>query len=241
MTMKKILILLSVLFLFSLPLFAVQDCLKQYDTTSWLMLEKAVKSNLEKEIVESTYTSFITSDVSAFEKARAEYLYSRYLMDRGEKEEAKKHLKEEEKYMNMMEGESDLLLTMARIDYTSAKTYINRDLSSGLENSNLTKEAIKKYPDEAYIIITNAWRLIYTPQIAGGSNKNAIKNLEPLLSSIDSLSISNQYSCYGALATAHYNRKDYKEGMDYLSRAFDIYYGEPPLLELKENLEKKIK
>ena len=40
---------------------------------------------------------------------------------------------------------------------------------------------------------------------------------------------------------AHYNRKDYDKGREYLDRAFAIYYGEPALLELDENLRKKMK
>ena len=238
--MKKFFVLFLVL-IFALPLFSVTDSLKKFDIPSWLSLEEATKCNMDKDVVEPLYLSFVSSNVSMFEKARAEYLYSRYLVDRGEKEEAKKHLEEEKKYMDLMDDKDEVLSLMAKIDYTSAKTYISRDLSSGLENSNLTKEAVKKYPEEAYFIITDGWRLIYTPQIAGGSNKNAINKVEKVLQALDKLSVSNTYSAYGALATAHYNRKNYKESMDYLSKAFDIYYGEPPLLELKENLEKKLK
>ena len=40
---------------------------------------------------------------------------------------------------------------------------------------------------------------------------------------------------------AHYNRKDYDKGREYLERAFAIHYGEPALLELDENLRKKMK
>ena len=36
-------------------------------------------------------------------------------------------------------------------------------------------------------------------------------------------------------------RKDYDKGREYLDRAFDIHYGEPALLELDENLRKKMK
>ena len=51
----------------------------------------------------------------------------------------------------------------------------------------------------------------------------------------------NRYSVYGALATAHFNRKNYRESKEYLSLAFDIYYGEPPLIDLEKDLEKKLK
>ena len=238
---KKALFLL--LFILALtPLFSINDSLKAFDTKEWLELEEVIKCNKERNIVDPFYYSFIESNVTDFEKARAEYLYGRYLADNDYEDEAKKHLEYNKKYLDAMDKSNEILNLIARIDYSSAKTYISKDyLGSGLENSNLTKEAIKKYPDEAYFIITNGWRLIYSPQIAGGSNKNAIKGLEPLLKEIDGLSISNRYSLYGALATAHFNRKNYNESREYLSLAFDIYYGEPPLLELERDLEKKLK
>ena len=239
--MKKLILLLFVFVISLAPVFSITDSLKKFDTESWLGLEEAIKSNKERSVVDPLYSSFIISDVSNFEKARAEYLYSRYLVDNGYKDEAKEHLEIEKTFMDGMDESDEILSLIARIDYTSAKTYIIKDyLSTGLENSSLSKEAVKKYPDEAYFIVTNGWRLIYTPQIAGGSNKNAIKVLEPLLNVTDELSVSNRYSAYGALATAHFNRKNYEESNQYLSLAFDIYYGEPPLLELKKDLEKKL-
>ncbi len=108
-----------------------------------------------------------------------------------------------------------------------------------MENSNLTKKIYSEYPDEVSIVITNAWRLIYTPQIAGGSNKNAIKILLPLLDEIEKISEEDLYSIYGALATAYYNRKDYVAAKEYLAEALDIFSGEKTILELKEKLDKK--
>ena len=240
--MRKKVLFLLILVLALTPLFSITDSLKVFDTKEWLELEEVIKCNKERSIVDPVYSSFVQSDVTDFEKARAEYLYSRYLADNDYKDEAKEHLVYNKNYVDSMDKSNEILNLIAQIDYSSAKTYISKDyLGAGLENSNLTKEAIKKYPDEAYFIVTNGWRLIYTPQIAGGSNKNAIKGLEPILKEIDNISISNKYSAYGALATAHFNRKDYKESKEYLDLAFDIYYGEPPLLELERDLEKKLK
>ena len=240
--MRKIVLFLLALLLSVTSLFAFTDQLRQFDTAEWLELEEAIKCNKDRSTVDTKYSQYIEADVSEFGKARAEYLYSRYLVDNGYKDEAENHLVLEKNYLDIMDKSNEVLYLIAKIDYTSAKTYITKDyLSSGLENSNLTKEAVKKYPDEAYFILTNGWRLIYTPQIAGGSNKNAIKVLEPLLTEIDSLSILNRYSVYGALATAHFNRKNYRESKEYLSLAFDIYYGEPPLIDLEKDLEKKMK
>lgn len=241
MKMKRIALLLTVFVLALAPLFSYTDSLKVYDTEAWLGLEGAIKSNKDRSVVDPLYSSFVSSDASSFEKARAEYLYSRYLVDNGFKDEATAHLEKEKSYLDSMDTDNNVLYLIAQLDYTSAKTYIKKDyLSTGLENSNLTKEAVKKYPEEAYFVVTNGWRLIYTPQIAGGSNKKAIKGLEPLLEESDKLSVFTLYSLYGALATAHYNRKDYRESNQYLSLAFDIYYGEPPLVELEMNLEKKL-
>ena len=240
--MTKKILSIFILFLSLSPLFSITDQLKQFETDGWCRLEKVIKDNEDRSIVDVEYSSYMESDVSHFEKARGEYIYSRYLADNGYREEAKEHLKQEKTYLDDMDKTNDIIYMIARIDYTSSKTYIDKDyLSSGLENSNLVKEAVKKYPEEAYFIITNGWRLIFTPQIAGGSNKNAIKEMEPLLGNIDTLSLSNVYSLYGALATAHFNRKNYEESSTYLSLALDIYNGEPALMELKKDLEKKLK
>ena len=240
--MRKKVLFLLILVLALTPLFSITDSLKVFDTKEWLELEEVIKCNKERSIVDPVYSSFIQSDVTDFEKARAEYLYSRYLADNDYKDEAKEHLVYNKNYVDSMDKSNEILNLIAQLDYSSAKTYISKDyLGAGLENSNLTKEAIKKYPEEAYFIITNGWRLIFTPQIAGGSNKNAIKEMEPLLGNIDTLSLSNVYSLYGALATAHFNRKNYEESSTYLSLALDIYNGEPALMELKKDLEKKLK
>ena len=224
--MTKKILSIFILFLSLSPLFSITDQLKQFETDGWCRLEKVIKDNEDRSIVDVEYSSYMESDVSHFEKARGEYIYSRYLADNGYKEEAKEHLKQEKTYLDDMDKTNDIIYMIARIDYTSSKTYIDKDyLSSGLE----------------YFIITNGWRLIFTPQIAGGSNKNAIRELEPLLGNIDTLSLSNVYSLYGALATAHFNRKNYEESSTYLSLALDIYNGEPALMELKKDLEKKLK
>lgn len=241
--MRKLYIILLLLSFTLLSIFAVDDATKEFDTPLYRELEHGIKSNEDMVTVTSLFNGYMDSSLSTFEKARAENLYLRYLADNGEKEEAEKHLEKEKEYYSAILNEDvpEVLKRIAELDYSSAKTYIDGNLSNGLENSNLTKKAVKDYPEEAFFIITDGWRLIYTPQIAGGSNKNAIKELEPLLESLEELSLSNVYSLYGALAMAHYNRKDYDKGREYLDRAFAIYYGEPALLELDENLRKKMK
>ena len=85
---KKALFLL--LFILALtPLFSINDSLKAFDTKEWLELEEVIKCNKERNIVDPFYYSFIESNVTDFEKARAEYLYGRYLADNDYKDEAK--------------------------------------------------------------------------------------------------------------------------------------------------------
>lgn len=231
----------ALLLTLSISLFAFTDSLLQFDTSLWLALDESVKCNREVEEVMDNYNRYIGQDLTSFERARAEYVLCRYYADRSDLEKAKEHMERQRAVLDEDPIESEVLRTIGEMDYSASRTYVEKNLSSGLENSNLTKKAFNDFPDEVYMTVVNAWRLIYTPQIAGGSNKNAIKILEPLLDKIETLSIGNRYSIYGALSMAHYNRKDYEEGMEYLEKAFSIYDGEIALLELKDKLRKKLK
>ncbi|MGN1163263.1 MAG: hypothetical protein ACI4S4_00510 [Candidatus Ornithospirochaeta sp.] len=239
--MKKTIAIALIICLITFSISAYTDSLLQFDTPLWLELDESVKCNKDPETVSECYSSYTEGDITVFERARAEYVLCRYYSDRGDYEKAMEHMEKQKETLSTSSIESEVLSLIAEMDLSSSKTCVEKDLSSGLENSNLTKKAFKEYPEEVYIAVVNAWRLIYTPQIAGGSNKNAIKNLEPMIADIGSYSVGNQYSIYGALAMAHYNRKDYKEAKEYLSMAFEIYDGEPTLLDLGEKLEKKLK
>ncbi len=238
--MKKTTILLIMLAVISSLLFSYTDSYAEYnDNLEWQAFIRAVKCNDSVSEVESLYRKYLSGNLSAEERARAEYNMVRYLVDNDRKDEAEKHLELDKAAVDEMEGRSDILALISRTDYSSASYYISKDMFKGMENSSMTKELYASHSDEIYVVLMNAWRLIYTPQIAGGSNKNAIKELLPLLEERTKMSESDLYSLYGALATAYYNRKDYSSAKEYLALALDIYHGEPTILELKEKLSKK--
>lgn len=238
--MKKIAIILLIILSTSSLLFAYKDSFNDYnDNSDWKSLFEAIKEDRGKTEVESLYNKYVSSDISNIEKARCEYNYIRYLVDSGEIDEAKKHLQIEKEIVENLEESDDFFAKYSKVEYSSSQYYVSKELFHGLESSNKTKELYKEYPDEISVIILNAWRLIYTPQIAGGSNKNAIKILLPLLDSLDIISTEDRYSLYGALATAYYNRRDYVTAKEYLNLTLEIFSGEKTILELKEKLDKK--
>ncbi len=237
--MKKKLLLFVLLFSITAALFAYTDSYSIYSNSEWDALYRAIKENRSPSEVESVYNKYTSTELSYVEIARAEYNMVRYYMDNDEKDKAKEHFEIEENAVAELENDESVLGDISRADLKSSDYYISGDMFTGMENSSMTKKLYENYPDEVYVVITNAWRLIYTPQIAGGSNKNAIKILTPLLEIVSTLSEENKYSLYGALAYASYNRHDYTEAKEFLTEALNIYNGEKTLLELKEKLDKK--
>lgn len=237
--MKKVFVFFFV-FITIFPLFSYTDSFSKYnEKDEWKAFFRAIKENRDKEDVDRLYSLYISSDLTDAEISRAEYNYIRYLVDNKEEDKAKLHLKKQEEAIERMEGNNDYLSSFSRLDYISSSYYITKNIAKGIENSNKTKELYANWKEEITIVITNAWRLIYTPQIAGGSNKNAISILLPLLEEKEIISEEDLYSIYGALSTAYYNRKDYEKSKMYLNLALEIYSGEPTILELKEKLDKK--
>lgn len=237
--MRKRLLITIILLSLALTLGAYTDSYSIYESNSlWGDLFRAVKENRGSNEVESIYTQYTASPLTDVEKARAEYNMVRYYMDNGNRSKAEEHYGREKAAVEGLDGDS-VLEEISRADLVSADYYITGDMFTGMDNASKTKKLYEDHPDEIYIVINNAWRLIYTPQIAGGSNKNAIKILTPLLGEVSDMSEENRYSLYGALATASYNRHDYVEAKEYLKEALNIYYGETALIELKEKLDKK--
>ena len=238
--MKKRFLLVTCFLFLVLPLSAYSDSYSIYESNSdWNNLFRSIKENRGQSEVESIYSQYISSSLSNVEKARAEYNMVRYHIDNGNKAIAKEHFEKQKTAVNSLESDYTVLGEISRLDLISSDYYISGDIFTGMENAKKTKKLYEEYPEEIYIIINNAWRLIYTPQIAGGSNKNAIKILTPLLLEVSNMSEENRYSLYGALATACFNRHDYVEAKEYLEEALNIYYGEEALIELKEKLDKK--
>ena len=237
--MKKKLLLFVLLISITAVLSAYTDSYSVYSNSQWDALYRAIKENRSQNEVESIYDKYISVELSDVEIARAEYNMVRYYMDIDEKDKAKEHFQLEEDAVARLEDDENVLCDISRSDLKSSDYYISGDMFTGMENGSMTKKLYEKYPDEVYVVITNAWRLIYTPQIAGGSNKNALKILTPLLEIVSTLSQENRYSLYGALAYASYNRHDYAEAKEFLTEALNIYNGEKTILELKEKLDKK--
>ena len=236
--MKRKILILLVALLPLLSLSAYSDSWQKYDSLDWRALFSAIRNNRGSSEVESLYSVYMKSSLTSVEKARAEYNMVRYYMDNGNEEKAKEHYALQGKNAAECTGD-DVLSRIAQAEVTASDYYITKDMFTGMENSKHTKKLYEDFPDEVYIVLMNAWRLIYTPQIAGGSNKNAIKILTPLLDETSSMCEENVYSLYGALATAYYNRHDYEESGEYLDKALRIYSGESALLELREKLDKK--
>lgn len=236
---KRTLIFICLL-LFITPLFAASDYFAPFGSNP--LFEQMVTDIYNDEdysTVMASYNNYASEKLSAIERDRAEYLIVRYLKDNDYTEEAKEHLKVEKEILEDIEA--GLYYDIAKMNYTSSSYYVTGNMGTGLENSNLAKANQKKYPEDYYVLLTNARRLIFTPQIAGGSNSNALKILEPLLKEEDNLNILDRYSLYGALAAAHYNKGHYSEAKNYIDKAPSIFSGEPYIVKLKEKINKKVK
>lgn len=237
--MKRKLISLLLLLL-PFFLFAYVDSYAVYDNNlDWGALYKVIKDNKSESEVESFYDKYISEDLSLYEKARAEYNMVRYYMDRENKAKAQEHYKKQEAAVKELDSDNSVLAEISKSELTSSAYYISHDIFTGMSNSSKLKKLYNEYSDEVYLVLNNAWRLIYTPGIAGGSSKKAIKILLPLLDISAELSTENRYSLYGALATAWYNEHDYSQAEEYLREALALYNGEVTLLKLKEKLENK--
>lgn len=233
--------------LFFLFLFLLLNNLYSYtDSFSPLFLNdnnfddlfSSIKNNDEYSITKSAYDKYISSEVGNSEKCRAEYLFSRYLTDSDRDDESKEHVDKAKFYYKSIEN--GFFKDVAKMEYTSCSFYLSKNLSTGLDNSDIISKLYKTYPDEIYIVINNAWRIIETPAIAGGSNKKGIEMLLPLLEEKEKILPSDLYSLYTALSTAYYNLKKYKEAKIYLDEALSLYNGEPYVIDLKKKIEKKV-
>lgn len=238
--MKRKILTLLLLFLIPFLLQAYVDSYAVYDgNLDWGALYSVIKNNRNPSEVESLYNKYISGGISDYEKARAEYNMVRYYMDRSSKDKAQEHYRKQEEAVERMNDDKSLLAEISRSELISSSYYISKDIFTGMNNSSKLKKLYAENSDEIYLVLNNAWRLIYTPHIAGGSSKRAISLLTPLIEISSSLSSENRYSLYGALAMAYYNMHDYTGAEEYLDEALAIYNGETALLELKEKLENK--
>lgn len=230
----------------SCALFAYTD--EFYQTSinrEYVSLISSIKNNNDEAVILNNYNAYINSGITPVERARIEYHIARYYRDAKKKDIARDHISMMRNLIDSIDKStiSDFENKVLEIEYYSAKYYVDKKISDGMENSNLTKELYSLYPDDVFSIMTEAWRLIYTPVIAGGSPKKAIKLLSSLLKGYEeNLSPLDRYSTYCALAIASYNRDDFSDADDYFNKAFAYYKNENDIVECyNDNLKQLMK
>lgn len=224
-----------------MPLFAYTDTFKETSTDpEYYMLISAIKNGDDQNVVERAYDDYLLSGISSVERCRIEYHMARYYKDKDDKAEGNRHIQIMKDAFASIEDATDFERLVCETELTSADYYVNRKLSVGMDNSNLAKELYKKYPEDVFSIMNEAWRLIYTPGIAGGSPKKAISLLDELMEGYsDELSDIDRYSIYCAYAIAYNARGDYKKADEYFNKAFKYFSGEADVMETyRENLKK---
>lgn len=224
-------------------LLAYQDSFSYlWDDETYTALISALKNDRDEDEVLPLYEAFMASDAAQSDKSRIEYHMVRYYADRGDEEEAEAHLENEKRLLDgIPESESALARDLAELDKISADYYIGGKLSVGLDSSNKTKQLYKAYPDEYYVALTEAFRLLNTPGIAGGSSKKALELFEEIYLEEDGMNPLDRFSLFSGLGMASYERKLYELSKDYFERAMEIYKADPAMLEYLEKLEKKLR
>ena len=145
-----------------------------HDPTFLALLDVVKNGGTEAE-AQAAYEAYIATGPSMLDASRANYHMVRYYMDKGDESKAREHLAlQEEYFIQMPPTVSDLEKRVAEADLTSSEYYITGSMGTGMDNSKLTKELYKDYPEEYYVAIQEAFRLLYTPPIAGGSYRKAL-------------------------------------------------------------------
>ncbi len=200
----------------------------------------ALKNEEKESVIIPLYEAYTSSDISMTERSRIEYHMARYYKDIRNKAKAKEHVDLEGFYMDQIGSDaSEYERLVAEVDYTSARYYVNKEMSVGIENSKLTKALYEKYPDEFYAAITECWRLIYTPAIAGGSYRKAIRLLSDIEKNREGISYLDEAGLYTALGYAHAQREEYDDAYAYLTKAKTFYKKDPLVLETLKEVEEK--
>ena len=213
-----------------------------WETEEYPALIKSIKNNEDEQTVLKDYEAFMNAGFSAADKSRMEYNMVRYYMDNGNNSESEKHLTLEKNfYSEIGTTEGDMQKRIAELDMLSAEYYVEKKLNKGLGSSNLTKELYKQYPDEYYIALTEAFRLLNTPHIAGGSPKRALELFEKIEKESSGMNDLDRYSLYSGLGMSSYERKKYSNSRKYFDMACKIYKSDVAMDEYLEDLSKKEK
>ncbi len=205
----------------------------------FLSLMYVLKNGKSSDEAESAYRMYINKDISTPERSRTEYHMVRYFMDKGDKEKAIEHLERERKaYEEISPGATEIEKRTAEADLVSADYYISGKMGKGMESSKLTKALYKDYPDEFYAALQEAFRLLYTPPIAGGSVKKAASIINDIEKNKDGISLPDYYSLLIAKAMALSKTGEYDESDEYLKKAAELYTFDPAIEEIRRDNER---
>lgn len=184
-----------------------------------------IKNGGSAEAAENAYMKYISKNIDDISASRTEYQMVRYYVDTGNEEKAEEHLDKERTYYDaaLSSDASELEIRTAEADLISAEYYLTGKMGTGMESSKLTKNLYKDYPNEFYIAIQEAFRLLYTPPIAGGNSKKALRIINDVESSSEGISKLDYYSMLVAKAMALSKTDEYDESDEYLDRAQEIY------------------
>lgn len=244
--MKKIIATIIIATICIFTAFAYTDNFYSTSTNpEYLDLISKLKNNEKEKVVVEAYNNFISNpEHTDVEKARIEVPVSRYYRDNKNKTKAREHVALMRSKIDAIDKSAitDFEAKVLEAEYVSANYYVDKKMSEGMKSSDLTKELVAAYPDDVFSILTDSWRLIYTPGIAGGSPKKAIRAVEALLKNYEKeLTIPDKYSAYAALAVAHHMRDDYEKADKYFEKAFKIYNGEADIVESYEDNQRELK
>ena len=237
--MKKNLLLLILMTVILFSAAAYQDSFASMNSNPLFdSLITALKNEESESVVLPLYEEYTSSDISMTERSRIEYHMARYYKDIKDKTKAREHVDLEGYYMDQISPDAtELERLVAEVDYTSARYYVSKEMSIGIENSKLTKTLYEKYPDEFYAALTECWRLIYTPAIAGGSSRKAIRLLQDIEKNKDGISYLEEAGLYTALGYAHAEREEYNDAYTYLIKAKTFYKKDPLVLSTLKRVE----
>lgn len=229
--MRRTLLTMMLIATLLMPLSAFTDSFASTAADpAYMALIDAVKDAEDEETVTALYDQYIASDITMTERSRIEYHMARYFKDMDNEDKARHHVELEQAYLaEIPEEEGELQRRVAEMEAVSADYYVNGGLGKGMESSSLTKELYKDYPDEYYVALQEAFRLVYTPPIAGGSPSKALRLFNAIEKEADGLSKLDRFSLLAGKGIALAERGEYDESEEYLDEAESIYHGDPAI------------
>ena len=221
--MRKFLAMAMILAAAVLPLAAFTDSYADMVSDPlYLGFYGAIKNDLPESEVIAAYDGYIASGIAPEERVRAGYQIIRYFMDHGNKELALAHLAGiEEQFAAISADTPAVRRDIAEGDLIASAYYVHGGIGNGLKNSDKVKELYGKYPEEISVALNEVFRYLFTPPIAGGSSKKAMRILREM--DPQSLSKPDLFSYYVAYGMALSDQDEFDESDAYLDMAQDIY------------------